>query len=186
GGRFQSSESEATAIRNAMDLWKNKGPVLKAIGAPIRALGDLQYIFNRSLFDYYLPGQWLHAAEHLYAAESNRLGPSPAPEAVAGLRSEIADHLNRTFGTENWQQLLLTPKAQQALGTIFFAPMWALSRLRSLTKGYETTTGAKLTNRYLAGAALTYFLTSQLANYALSSWYGDPQRHPEGGGEYWD
>src|SRR5581483_2110886 len=61
GGRFQSSESEATAIRNAMDLWKNKGPVLKAIGAPIRALGDLQYIFNRSLFDYYLPGQWLHA-----------------------------------------------------------------------------------------------------------------------------
>jgi hypothetical protein len=68
----------------------------------------------------------------------------------------------------------------------FFAPMWMLSRIRTLTKGYESTTGAKLTNRYVGGAALTLFLTSQLANYALSSWYGDPKRYPNGGGEYWD
>jgi hypothetical protein len=61
--------------------------------------------------------------------------------------------------------------------------MWTLSNLRVLAKGFETTTGAALTSRYVAGAALTYFLTSQLANYAVSDWYA---KHQPTGGEYWD
>ena len=186
GMSFQSGESESEAIQAARDFMANRGPLLKTLGSPIRALGDIQYLFNNSLFNYYLPGQMLHSAEHLYASEANRLGPNPTPEAEFASRQAIADHVSRTYGAENWQRLLMTPKAQQALGMVFFAPMWMLSRLRTLTKGYETTAGASLTNRYLAGAALTYFLTSQLSNYAASSWYGDPKRYPDGGGEYWD
>ena len=191
GGSLQSSESEAAAIKAAME-WKPENPLLKPVAAVVRTIGQGQQVFNRALFDYYLPAQWLHSAEHLFADECNRLGPTPTPEAVFAKRQEIADHLNRTCGVENLQHLMLDPKSQQALRLTFFAPMWLLSRLRSLTKGYETTTGARLTNRYVAGAAGTMFLTSQLANYAFSSWYGDPKRYPNkedggpGGGEYWD
>jgi hypothetical protein len=180
---FASSESESAAIRGAMDFLKNRGPLLKAIGAPVRALGDVQYVFNRALFDYYLPGQMLHSAEGLFAREMNRLGPDASPEAVFGLRREIADHVNRAYGAENLQRLLLTPKAQQMLGMAFFAPQWTLSNLRVLGKGFETTTGARLTAKYIAGAALTYAATSQLANYAMSEWQA---KHNPTGGEYWD
>jgi len=189
GGRFQSSESEAAAIQFAMNLEKslaNRGPLLKAAGVAAGVVGKTQYVFNRALFDYYLPGQWLHAAEHLYASESNRLGPNPTPEAVFQKRQAIAEHLNRTIGTENFQHLMLSPKMQQAMRVAFFAPTWMLSRLRTLTKGYETTTNTRLSNNYLAGAALAMMTTTQLANYALSAWYGDPKRYPNGGGEYWD
>ncbi len=186
GGRFQSSESEAAAIDAARNFLAGRSRVVKALGAPVRAFGDIQYIFNHALFDYYLPGQWLHTAEHLYASELNRLGPSASQAQMDGLRAEISDHNNRWFGTENWQHLMVTPKAQAVLRATFFAPTWMVSRMRMLTKGFETTTGARLSGRSLAGAAGMYFLTSQLANYALSSWYGDPKRYPDGGGEYWD
>ncbi len=180
---MKSAESEAAAIRAAMDLWKDKGPLFKTLGLPIRALGKTQYVFNRALFDYYLPGQMLHTAEALLARESGRLGPHATPAQVSGLRREIADHVNRAYGADNLQRLLLTPKAQQALAFTFFAPLWTLSNLRVLAKGYETTTGARITNRYVAGAALTYFLTAELANYAISDWYA---KHSPTGGEYWD
>lgn len=182
---LQSGESESAAIRAAQQFLANKGPILKAIGAPVRALGNIQYVFNRGLFDYYLPGQMIHAADHLYANELNRLGPTATPEQTFALRREIADHVNRTFGADNMQRLLLTPKAQQALGVVLFAPMWTLSNLRALTKGFETTTGARLTGRYIGGAALTYFLTSQLANYAISDWYAKHSDDPNAGA-YWD
>lgn len=183
---FKSAESEGAAINSLRNLWQKEGPILRTLSAPLRAIGDAQYIFNRALFDYYLPGQMLNSAEHLMASEMNRLGSQATPEQVTQLRQEIADHVNRSFGADNMQRLLLTPKAQQALRFTLFAPQWTLSNLRVLSKGYETTTGARLTNRYVAGSALVFFLTSQLANYALSAWYGDPKRHPEGGGEYFD
>jgi hypothetical protein len=186
GLSFHSSESEGAAIEAARNAFKNSEPWLKKAAAPIRAIGDVQYIFNHALFDYYLPGQMLHTAEHLYASELNRLGELATEGDKLNLRNEIIDHTNRSYGVENWQHLMITPKAAQALRATLFAPMWTLATLRTLTKGYETVAGGRLTNRYIAGGALTFFLTSQLANYAFSSWYGDPQRYPNGGGEYWD
>jgi hypothetical protein len=183
---FNSSESEAAAIETARNAFNNSGTLLKAVGAPIRALGDLQYVFNHALFDYYLQGQMLHTAEHLYAAELNHLGVGATEADRLNLRREISDHTNRAYGAENWQQLLITPKGAQALRATLFAPMWTLSTLRTLTKGYETVAGSRITNRYIAGGAFLFFLTSQLANWAFSSWYGNKDRYPNGGGEYWD
>ena len=185
--QFSSSEQEAAAVRAAMNLWKNKGPVLKALGAPIRGLGNVQYVFNRALFDYYLPGQMLHSAEGIFAREMNRLGPNPHPGQVFALRREIADHTNRAYGADNLERLLLSPRAKQALAFTFFAPMWTISNLRVLSKGFESTTGARITGRYAAGAALTYFLTAQLANYASTSWWNMEDKDGKKGGHWtWD
>lgn len=184
GLESRSAEYEALAIKAMMDFKKNAGPIARTLGAPIRGMGKAQHVFSRALFDYYLPGQMVHTGEALLLREMNRVGPKRwTPELESITRREIADHLNRNYGVENLQRLLLTPKAQQALAFIFFAPMWTLSNLRVLSKGYETTAGARLTNRYIAGAALTFFLTTQLTNYAMSEWYA--RKYPTGG-EYWD
>jgi hypothetical protein len=182
----QMGESEGAAIRAAMDFMKNRGPVAKTLGLPVRLVGDAQYIFNHALFDYYVPGQMLNAAETIFGKEMARLGPDASPALEGPLRREIADHVSRVYRTENWQRLMVTPKAQQALSLAFFAPQWMLSGLRTLTKGYESTTGSRLTNRYVAGAALTYFLTSQLANYAMSEWAAKHNPDDPSAGAYWD
>jgi hypothetical protein len=182
---FFQQESEAAAIRRAMKFLEDKGPFLKAVGAPVRAAGKLQYVFNRALFDYYISGHMLHSAEHLLTSELNRLGPEATPEQVRELRREIADHVNRSYGAENMERLLLSPQARQALGLVLFAPVWTLSNLRVLTKGFETVSGSRITARYIGGAALTYFLSAQLANYAMSEWAAKHSQDPSAGA-YWD
>lgn len=194
GAEYGTLEHER-AITAALRNWGRRDGVLgKTAKAPFRMLGNAAYIFNRSMWDFYMPAQMIHTSELMFTQEFGRLGKAAkaagkvvtAAEEFA-LRRRIADHTNRIFGAENLERLLLTPNARRGLGFLLFAPVWTLSNIRNISAGFNDATATRLTRRWAAGAALTWFLTTQLANYALTDWYQMEDKEGKKGGHWtWD
>lgn len=184
---LRTGETETSFVRTLRKLGDRSGPLGKVVSAPFRAMGNVNYIFNRSLWDYYMQGQMLHAYERIKSSELQRLGPEATSEKIAEVSRATAKHVNSAFGSENMERLLMSPKGRQAMNFALFAPVWTLSNLRVLSNGFENAASARLATRYAAGAAVTWFLTTQLANYALSGWYNTQDKNGKRGAHWsWD
>lgn len=184
---LRTAEQETTVVRTLRHAFdRSDSRLARAAGIPFRTIGNVAYIFNRALWDYYLPGSMLDSYWSILRQElAKNIDRSPAE--ISQLKRTIADHLNRIYGAENLERLLLHPKARQAMAFLFFAPIWTLSNIRNVTAGYQNEAGARLTNRWIAGAAFSWFLTSQLANYARSKQFDMPDREGKTGGHWmWD
>jgi hypothetical protein len=180
GLSVRSNDSEGALVR-----WLRERP------APFRHLGHLNYIFNRSLWDFYMQGGMLMSAETVFAKEmalmQRRLGRPLKPEEISSLRKAVADHINRVWGAENLETLLITPKMRQVLNWALFAPLWTLSNLRILTAGFENETAARLTLKYIPAAFVSWFTGTQLVNYATTWWFNAPDKHGRRGAHFtWD
>jgi hypothetical protein len=170
GVQFSSSDREEAVIK-WMREFQGKNKITSAASPLVRAFGNVAHGFNKALWDYYIPGQMLNAGESIMTRELPRLGEGATPEGIANLRQEVAKHINRVFGTESLESLLLHPKTRQLMSALFFAPVWTLSNIRQITSGYENEIQKRLRNRWAAGGALSWFLSTQLMNYATTSWF---------------
>jgi hypothetical protein len=143
----------------------------------MRWLGNLHYINNRALWDFYLPSQMLNSYETIFNKEMS-LRPRNTPEEITELKREVARHVNKVFGTEGLNQLFMHPKTRFLLNFALFAPVWTFSNFRVLSNGFQTETAAKLVGRWMAGAMFAWFATSNLMNYATTSWLFSGQQGP--------
>lgn len=191
GLSIRASDAETTFVE-----WLRKRPERSSIlgrmvNAPMRWFGNVAYIFNRSLWDFYMQGGMLLSAETVFAKEmaarQRQLGRVLNAAEIEDLRKAVADHINRVWGSENLETLLMTPKFRQIANWILFAPLWTLSNLRVITAGFENETAVRLTAKYLAGATIAWTLMTQLANYATTSWFNSPDKYGRKGGHFtWD
>ncbi len=170
GVNFTSTDREEAVIRWMRDF-QGRNKLTKAMTPVLRTFGNLSHAFNKALWDYYLPGQMLNASETIMTKELARLGSGASPEAIKLLRREIATHVNRVFGTETLESLLISPKGRQALSALFFAPVWTMSNVKILAGGYESETQQRLRNKWAVGAAMSFFISTQLMNYATTAWF---------------
>jgi hypothetical protein len=82
---------------------------------------------------------------------------------------------------------MLSPRTRQMLNFALFAPIWTLSNVRILSAGFENEARMKLTMRWAAGAAVSWFLTTQLANYAMTAGFKMTDKDGKSGGHWtWD
>lgn len=160
----------ALALKN-VDI-KGKGILGSALTKGAHALGAATEVSNTALFDYYVPGQMIGSAETIFTREIQKLGPNASPQQIDLLRRNISGHVNRAFGTESMERMLLHPKVRGGMAFLLFAPAWTLSNIRLLSTGYESETQKRLRNKWVRGAAATWFISTEIFNYALSSWYG--------------
>ncbi len=189
GLNLTSEEIEAKAV-SQMKNFTGNNIVTKAAQPAIRFLGHVNHVMDRALWDYYHQGQQMNAAETILSSELSKrmkMGDKLSEAQVGELRRNIADHVNNVFGSANLERLLLEPKTRQALNFLLLAPNWTLSNIRVLAGGFENEAGMRLSGKYVAGAAISWFLTTQLFNYALSKYYGVEDRNGKKGGHFtWD
>jgi hypothetical protein len=169
---FNTMEHEHAITESLRQAPPRDAPLYaRLLSPPLRAIGNVSYVFNRGLFDFYQQGLMLKAANKIYADWLDK-NPGATPKQINDFLDVNADHVNRAFGAQNLEELMLSPNTRRFLSLLLFAPVWTLSNVRVVTAGYDTITGKRLTNRYLASAAASWFLTTQLANYALTGALG--------------
>jgi hypothetical protein len=169
GLRLGTADAEGAVVKAMQESTFNNPVLNRTAGTALRAAGRIHYVLNRGLWDYYLPGQMMHAADMIFGNEM-RLRPRSNPEEIASLKHEITQHVNKVFGTESLEALMIHPKMRYALNFALFAPVWTFSNFRVLTNGFQNETAKKLTGRWALGAAMTWFATSNLANLAMTGW----------------
>ena len=180
GLNLKSEETEHFLYSKIQDMAMSHNLIQKAIGVTGKPVTAVLKGWDRALWDYYHQGMMLDCYEMLKSQELAKLGPDASPAKIKETKRAIAEHINNAFGSVNFTKMLLSPKIRQSLNWMFLAPAWTFSNIRVLTSGYETEAGVRLTNRYVAGAAASWFLTTQAMNMALSGWYnrddkGKPQ-----------
>lgn len=180
-------DAESAVTKTMREAGQGPGRVLKegwlrkALWAPIRKAGDISHIWDRSLWDFYHQGQMINAYEWIKNAEMEKIakefrakGKSGTPEehaAVTERKRAIAEHVNNAFGAINFERLLQSPHAMTALNFTFLAPAWTVSNFRVFSQAFENEAGSRLASRYAVGAAISWFLTTQMFNWAMTSWF---------------
>ena len=74
---------------------------------------------------------WLHDGLKLLAYEQfvSKIDPN-STEDITTKKREIAQFVNDTFGGQNWDILMVSPKTRQVLGWMLLSPDWTLSTIR--------------------------------------------------------
>lgn len=159
------SEDAEQAVFGRFEKAKNSANAL------VRGASKVSHAWDTALWDFYHQGMMLDAVETIWADESRNLGENPSPSKVKELKRTISEHVNNAFGSISYEKMLISPKGRQVLNTALLAPAWTLSNLRVLTSGYENEASFRIADKYVKGAALSFFLTAQAMNMALTGWY---------------
>ena len=184
---FQTAEHEwqiTEALRKAPP--RDAGVLTRVLNPPFRELGNVSYMMNRSLFDFFQQGLMIKSADKLYMDWLGK-NPNATPEQISNFLDVADDHVNRGFGAQNLESLMLSPNTRRFMNMLMFAPVWTIGNIRTVTAGYDTITGKSITNKYLASAFATWFTTTQLANYALTGWFNMKDKNGKAGAHFtWD
>lgn len=155
-----------------------------------RPLVNVMHVLDKGLWDHYHTGMMLNSFETIVGDEMNRAlrsGKEMKPEEIADLRKKIANHVNDAFGAVNYQNLMQSPTTVRWMNFLLLAPAWTLSNIRILMGAYESEAGYRLASKWVRGAALSWFLGTQLMNYATTSYNGVPDKNGKKGGHFtWD
>lgn len=165
GGTLSSPDLEGPVNKYLMDI--NKSGIAASAK---RVAGNALNIFNKPTFDVYLTDAKLNTYHSILMRELKRLGPDATESDIANLKKTAADHVERQFSSESMSKLMLSPATQKVMNWSLFAPTWALGNVRQLTAGWENAVGRSLKTRSLAGAAVSWWLATNLANYASTAW----------------
>lgn len=192
GLSLTTEDMESRASSQMQRTGLGRGKVVRAALAPVRGIGKTMHVMDRGLWDFYHQGQMINAYETILASELERyrkLG-SPLDEGQVGnLKQSIADHVNNAYGALNFERMLVSPKMRQFMNFAMLAPSWTISNIRVFTQALESDTGKRLSAQYAVGALVSWFVTANMMNYALSSYYGgvtnDGQRHEPGKNNGW-
>lgn len=171
GLNLNSEEQEHWVYKKLQDLSTSQNSIAKAVGMTVKPVATALKGWDKALWDFYHQGMMLDSYEMLKAHELSKIGHGASDAKVREVKRSIAEHVNNAFGSVSYEKMLLSPKVRQSLNWLLLAPAWTLSNIRVLTSGYETEAGVRLTNRYVAGAAASWFLSTQAMNMGLSAWY---------------
>jgi len=187
GLNLNSEEREGWLIDRLRDMTASNNIFAKVSGGPVRTMASLMSSWDSALWDYYHQGTMLDAYETIMADELPKLGKDATPERIDDLGRTVANHVNNAYGAVSWEKMLISPRARQALNFLMLAPGWSVSRLRVLTSGFENEAASRITSKYVTGAALSWFLTTQALNYALSGYFKTEDRSGKKGAHFsWD
>lgn len=171
GVNFASEERESQLFSVIRDLESKNSLIAKGAGKAIRPLAKGLEAWDKGLWDFYHQGAMLTALETIWADEVMKLPANRTPAMEAHLRRTIAEHVNNAFGAINWEKMLISPKMRTGMNFLLLAPAWTISNLRVLSDGYQNEAGARITNKYVKGAALSSYLAIQGLNMAMTGWY---------------
>lgn len=154
----KSTRSFLTNVGKDSDGWRN------AITAPLRAMGHVEHIVDRSLWDFYLPSQMIHSYELGVDAAISKLGEHASADMIGAAKRATAEQVNDAYGAISWEKMLVNPKTAQFLNWVFLAPGWKASNLRVFTQAFEGSLGREMAMNYTRGAAVTWFISAQVGN----------------------
>ena len=190
---LRSAESESLVAGRLRDLAsrvKGSGSISKAGGKVAAGAADTMFVWDKSLWEFYHQGLMLNNAESIFADEMSKAlksGKTLSPAEQFELRKSISSHVGNGFGAINYQNLLQSPRAIRAMNFFVMAPAWSLSNIRILSGAFENEIGYRLASQWVKGAAVSWFLTSQLMNYTSTSYYNMPDKKGKKGGHFtWD
>ena len=191
GLNLSSQDSEAAALKALSEWGENFGKSGKSATMPVRlaakGVAKASHIFDRALWDFYFTDQLMNASETIMASEIKKIGPNATPIQIEELGRSVADHVNNAFGAINFEQLMVHPRMRTALNWMMMAPAWTTSNLRTPLQVFESQAGTRLASKWALGAALSWFATTQVLNYALSGWYNMPDKDGKRGAHWsWD
>lgn len=188
--QLQSGESEAL-VGSKLREWAASANMVKSfIGKALRPAVDASHVWDKALWDFYHQGLMLNSAETIYSGELNaalKAGRILGEAEKLQIRRATADHVNNAFGAINYQNLLQSPRAIRAMNLMVLAPAWTLSNIRVLSNAFENEAARRIGGKWAIGAAASWFLTTQLFNYAMTSYYNMPDKDGKTGGHFsWD
>ena len=139
---------------------------------------------------------WLHDGFKILGYEKlvSNIDPNLSDDLVEKHKNEIAAFVNDSFGGQNWDMLLVTPKTRQMMTWFLLSPDWTISTLRQAgsligigsahkeTKAKRIKTGSI----FWLKAALYFGLGMNALNCLSrkSDYKKNPKLYPEGAPEY--
>lgn len=150
-------------------------PVVREATAFLRTFNEA---WDKALWNYLHDTLKLHVYEHL----SSRIDPT---KDIKLQKQEIAQFVNDTFGGQNWDTLMVSPKSLQLMSWSLLSPDWTLSTLRQalaptgIGKLHKETAGLrkKMGKHFWIKAALYFGVGINMLNYAYRK--KDEEEHPE-------
>lgn len=96
------------------------------VGKLMKFLKNSNSLWDKALWNY------LHDTLKLYGYEAlvSKLNPNMGPEATKMAKREIGQLINDTFGGQNWDTLMMTPKEVQMMTWSLLSADWTLSTTR--------------------------------------------------------
>jgi len=189
-------DAEATTLKSGLDTarqWLDKKGLLGKAGNaalfPLRGFEFLAGKVDKALWGYYHNGLKIFAFNEIFADALKR--PQFASMKADDIARSVAQHVNGAFGGLNWQRWWFSPKGQDALRLLMFAPDWTLSNIMTAadvwTNALRIGPGEKLPTAYLLADDVRAYYARQfafrsrlylgsmmnLANYAFTSFKGE-------------
>ena len=125
-----SEDINVEKIQGALDNFVRRAENIPGVGNVAAALPKLLASFNekwdRALWD------WLHDGFKIlgYEQQISNLDPNLSAEELTKQKNEIAAFINDSFGGQNWDLLMTTPKTRQVMGWFLLSPDWLTSTMR--------------------------------------------------------
>jgi hypothetical protein len=199
GWYMEASDREQRSVQQLRNLGLGGNRATLAATWAFRRIGDFLYVNDKVLWDYFMIGNQLTFMNSAYAdwLMGNK---NATPEMAFEAKRRIAEHANYAFGSVPWEQLLASPQVVQMLNWMQLAPAWTYSNIRMAlmvmnemlgSQGYARRAaraivgreagppppGGYISTRWAFGAFLSWFLHTQLLNYATTGWYNEQDKN---------
>ena len=190
GLQLRSAEAETILAQRIGDMAHGANKFTRSLGKAAQPLMDVMHVWDKSLWDFYHQSMMIQSFYSILADEQAaalREGRPLSGQDLFKRKQAIAEHVNNAFGAVNYSNLLQSPKAIRFMNTALLAPAWTLSNLRIMSAPLENEAGIRLASKWAKGAAISWFLTTQMANYASTKYYDMPDKKGKKGGHFtWD
>ena len=163
--------------------------VHKYAGLPVEGIRVINGTLDSALWDYIHNGLKVGG----YGTLTSRiLARNTDPAKVDGIKEEVAQFINDTYGGQNWERMMTNPKTLRVFQRILLSPDWTVSTLRQAMS--VTSMGAvskegrvlrmKMGAAFWASAAFWFGGGINLLNAAFTLW--DDKEEKEKAGLKWN
>lgn len=149
----------------------------KALAAPVKLARKGKEMWDSALWDYFHNQLKLYGYENLTAKEIARRGKKAvlSPDEITGIKKEVAQFVNDTFGGQNWERLMTDPRSLQVAQWFLLSPDWTMSTLKQAMAptgvgaiGNDPALRRRLGRNFWAKAALYFGLGMNMLNMSLT------------------
>ena len=166
-------------IQNQLNDLARKTKNVPLINRTTRFIKTFNEMWDKALWDYFHDSLKLYGYESLV---SKHLDPT---KSVDKQKEEIAQFVNDTFGGQNWETLMVSPKSLQVMSWALLSPDWTTSTLRQAlsptglgTIHKETANlRRKLGYYFWIKAGLYFGVGMNVLNYMFRKW--DEEENPK-------
>jgi len=118
-----TSDIPVQKIQKFLNDFASKTKNIVVVNRATKLLSTFNAKWDSALWDY------LHDTLKLYAFESLSSKIDPKLDQKKA-KQEVAQLVNDTFGGQNWDTLMVSPKTQQVMSWMLLSPDWTISTLR--------------------------------------------------------